>query len=334
MRIGLCVFSFTGSVREAGLRPDPLDPHDLMKMAADNGLASVEFPASVLPDASPAGLARARGRLEDLGLRVTLAAGAVRADDLRQQLPMAKALGAKSVRTVLSGILEGDRRKPPGPEWPAHLERLVGELKEVKAQAEDLGVSIALENHQDATSDDLVGMCQAAGSPMVGVTLDTGNALAVGEDPIEYARRVAPYLKNVHLKDYWIYETESGYRLVRCPFGEGVVPFAELFGLFDAQAPEATCNIENGATTARHIRLLEDEFWRYYPTRAVSAVLPALRIARRQARPQAEDWRTPHERGESAQARAAYEMDQFRRSVESAHRLMKSAAPFGLHGFH
>lgn len=325
MRIGLCTFSFTGSAREAGLKPDPLDPYDLMQMAADGGLASVEFPPSLLPDTSPECLARCRGRLQELGLKVTVAGGAVKAEDLRNLLPIARQLGAKSIRTVLSGILEGDRRKPPGPEWPRHLERLVEELRKVKSQAEDMGVSVAVENHQDATSDDLVGMCQAVGSPMVGVNLDTGNALAVAEDPLEYARKIVPYLKNVHLKDYWIYPTESGYRLVRCAFGDGVIPFAELFKLFDELSREATCNIENGATTARHIRLLEDYFWEHYPPRPVTGVLAALRIACRQARPTTEDWRTPHERGEPAAARAAYEMEQFRQSVRNAHRLSPKA---------
>ena len=319
MSIGLCQFSFTGAAREVGHRPDPQDPYDLMQMAAENGLASVEFSFHGKSDEE---IAQCRAKLEELGLRVTLAGGLVNAEELRKWLPTAKALGAKSIRTVLSGILEGDRRNPPGTEWQQYIDGLVEELKAVTGLAEELEVAIALENHQDATSDDLLYMCEASGSPMVGVNLDCGNALAVGEDPIEYAEKIAPRIKNVHLKDYIIYLTESGYRLVRCAFGDGVVPFKELFEIFDREAPDSTRNIENGATTARHIRLLENFFWDYYPERPLKSVLPALRIALQHARPAEEDWRTPHEHEEPVEARLAYEMEQFDRSVENARKLL------------
>jgi len=322
MKIGVCAFSFAGAIREAGLKPDPYDPYGLIQMATESGLGGIELAAASLPNGTDAELSRFRARLEELGLKVTVSGGRVKSDELREVIPQAKAAGAKTVRTVLSGILEGDRSKPPGPEWEQYVDTLIDELKQAKGLAEDEQVAVALENHQDATSDDLLRMCQEVGSPMVGVNLDAGNALAVGEEPLAFAQKVAPHLKNVHLKDYWIYLTESGYRLVRCPIGDGAVPFRDLFALFEEKAPEATLNIEIGATTARHIRLLENSFWDYYPPRALKDVLGALRIAHTCARPLDEDWRTPHERGESAEVRAEYELAQFRRSVENLRRIL------------
>lgn len=322
MNIGICAFSFSGAIREAGLDPDPYDAYGLVQLAAENGLAGIELAGTSLPGRSQPELSRFRARLEELGLNVTVSGGRVQADELRDVIPLAKAVGAKTVRTVLSGILEGDRSKPPGPEWEPYVDGLIEELRQVKGLAEDEGVAVALENHQDATSDDLLRVCLEVGSPMVGVNLDAGNALAVAEEPLSFAQKVAPHLKNVHLKDYWIYLTESGYRLVRCPIGDGAVPFRDLFALFEEEAPEATLNIEIGATSARHIRLLEDSFWAYYPPRALHDVLGALRIAHTCARPLDEDWRTPHERGESAAVRAEYELAQFRRSVENLRRIL------------
>jgi len=318
MNIGLCAFSFTGAAREAGLKPDPTDPYDLMQMASDSGFTSVEFAPQQLPSLEDKELSRCREKLEELGLRVTIAGSRIQAEGLGESIEIAEKLGAKTVRTVLSGLLEGDRRTPPGPDWSNYLTGLISELKEVRSKAEDFNISIALENHQDATSADLVRICQEVDSTNIGVNLDAGNALAVVEDPMEYARNVAPWLKNVHLKDYIVYLTESGYRLVRCAFGDGVLPFAELFELFDSEAPEATRNIENGATTGRHIRMAEDFFWDYYPETPLKKILPALRIALQQARPDSEEWRTPHELEESAEVRAEYEMEQFRKSVENA----------------
>ena len=89
-------------------------------------------------------------------------------------------------------------------------------------------MALAIENHQDADSEDLLWLCESVGGEFIGVNLDTGNPLAVGEGPVEFAARIAPFLKNVHLKDYRMHRTPAGYRLVRCPLGDGVVDFPAL----------------------------------------------------------------------------------------------------------
>ena len=92
--------------------------------------------------------------------------------------------------------------------------------------------------------------------PFSGITLDTGSTLATAEEPVDFARRVAPHLKNVHLKDYQVYMYNEGYRLVRCPLGQGVVNFPALFNIFSETCPRATMSIELGALEARHVRVL------------------------------------------------------------------------------
>jgi sugar phosphate isomerase/epimerase len=145
--------------------------------------------------------------------------------------------------------------------------------------------------------------------------LDAVNPLAVGEDPIEFARALGSRIANVHLKDYVVYQTTSGYRLVRCALGEGVLNLAQLFEVLHEVAPTATCNIELAAINARHIRILEDDWWSGFPPRDVRAVVPALRLILRNARSPDEDWRTPWERGMDTEALGAYEEQQVARSV-------------------
>jgi hypothetical protein len=162
----------------------------------------------------------------------------------------------------------------------------------------------------------LVALCEEMGSPQIGVNLDAANPLAVGEEPLAFARRVTPYLKNVHLKDYRLYRTPQGYRLARCPIGAGVLDVPVLLDLCAREAPRATICIELGALEARHVRLLEDGFWQGYPPRRVEEVLPVLRLREERACPADEDWRTPWERGEHGEALASFEMSQFEQSVE------------------
>jgi len=133
-------------------------------------------------------------------------------------------------------------------------------------------------------------------------------------------------LKNVHLKDYRMHRTAFGYRLVRCAVGDGVVDFPALFRLFAAEAPEATCSIELGATQARHIRLLEDEYWAEFEPRPISRLLPALRLLQQRGLPESEEWRTPHEQDAPDADRAVYERFEFERSVAYLAKLEQSLA--------
>ena len=82
----------------------------------------------------------------------------------------------------------------------------------------------------------------------------------------------------------------------------------------DAGAPGVQGCIELGASQARHVRILENDYWSTFAPRPQEEVLDALRTLHGVARP-AEDWRTPHEREESADVRADYELDRFARSV-------------------
>ncbi len=308
----LCGFAGAGTGRAC---PRPYTAHDLMDLAAARGLGGVEFPLASLPGGLDADtLRRLRAHAEELGLFIVLDGGVVDAAELRELLDAAVALGAPTVRATISHILCGDRRAVRDT-WADHLARTARELRAVSGLAEECGVSIGLENHQDVTSEELVALVDAVDSPAVGVTLDTANALAVGEDPLRFARRVLPHVKAAHLKDYYVYKTPPGYRLARCALGDGVVDLPALLALLAREAPAARVSIELGALEARHVRLLEDDYWRGYPPRRVEDVLPALRLREEGARPPGEDWRTPWERGEDGDSLATFERDQFADSV-------------------
>ena len=157
-------------------------------------------------------------------------------------------------------------------------------------------------------------LCEQVGGDHIGVTMDVGNAYAVGETPAAFARRVGPWLKHVHLKDYTVHPTASGFRLKRCALG-GVVDWPSMLAWFDAECPEVQGCIELGATSARHIRLFEPSWWQTYPERPfVPDAVDALGDLHRAAQAP-EDWQTPHEAGADAATCADYELEQLRASV-------------------
>jgi 3-oxoisoapionate decarboxylase len=317
MNAGVCTFSFQALRRpEAAAAlgfPCPATFDGMIDLAAHYGLGVAEAP---LPADTPhAEAARLRERAAEAGIRLVLAGGLAADAPLEALIPLASALGSRTLRLTISRILEGDRRAAGRAGWEEMRAAAVRRLRAARPLAEDQGVALAVENHQDADSDDLLWLCEHVGGDFIGVNLDTGNPLAVGEGPVEFAARIAPVLKNVHLKDYRMHRTPSGYRLVRCPLGDGVVDFAALFRLFAAEAPAATCSIELGATQARHIRLLEDDYWEHFAPRPIPRLLPALRLLQQHGLPETDEWRTPHEQGAPDAERAVYEHSEFERSV-------------------
>jgi sugar phosphate isomerase/epimerase len=165
---------------------------------------------------------------------------------------------------------------------------------------------LAVENHQDLASEELLWICETIGSPYVGITLDTGNPLATAEEPLDFTKGVSPYVKNVHLKDYRIFPFDEGYRLARCSLGAGAIDFAGLFQILAAHCPDATMSIELGALEARQVRALADDYWPEYPARTAAQLARTMRFVQNHAQTSG-DWQTPFERGESVNSIIAYE---------------------------
>jgi sugar phosphate isomerase/epimerase len=319
---GVCIFGIeylTGRTGRGTPRanPNPLSVTGFLDLAARLGLNGVECPVDYIsPSHDPAELASFRAAADERGLRIVIDGPRIELEPFRRVLPAAASLGAKVVRCTISGVLCGDRRPVGGLSgWRNHLSQTAATLKQIALLAEDLGLRIGVENHQDATSADLLWLCEEVGSPAIGVTLDTGNPLAVAEDPVAFAERILPHLVHVHLKDYRMMRTPEGYRLFHCAIGDGVVDYASLFRLF-ATKPEVLTNIEMAALGERPIRMLADDYWACHAPRPVSELIPVLRmrdVAEPETLPESE-WRTPWETGEDAKL-AAWEMQRLEKSV-------------------
>ncbi|MFC6233089.1 sugar phosphate isomerase/epimerase family protein [Paenibacillus allorhizosphaerae] len=282
-----------------------------MQQAVEAGLEGVEMPLTVVEGEDIASLVRFA---EKHRLYITVASSGYDPDKLQIAFDTAARLGANTVRTVVGGAgFGGDRRAMAG-RWQAFMQDVLSGLAKATAAAERKGLQLALENHQDVASEELLWLCEQIGSAHFGITLDTGNPLATAEEPIYFAKRIMPFLKHVHLKDYWIYMTEEGYRLVRCPIGQGVVDFPALLTLISQHDPEMTMSIEVGALEARHTRVLADDYWPEYPVRSASQFAETMRYVLANAKAPA-DWRTPHEKNEPESKIVDYENHQLLSSI-------------------
>jgi sugar phosphate isomerase/epimerase len=317
--IGLSALSFSfrcGLVGRGTARavPSPLGVDAIIALAVRAGLQSIELPLALLPDLDPGRLAALRERLASCGLTPVVDCDASDDEQIAAAIPAAAALGARVLRVLASPVLEGARVAFTS-DWEAYLGEVIERLAAARPLAERHGVTLAVENHQDLTADDLLRVVAEVGGPNIGVTFDPVNALVVAEDPFSALQRLAPHIRNVHLSDYVAYPSHEGWRLVRCALGEGDLNLRRLLVLLAALAPATTCQIELVNHSARHVRLLTDTWWRGYPPRDIREVLPVLREFAAPARSRDDDWRTPWERGAPAEQIALYEDQQYASSL-------------------
>ncbi len=312
-------FTLYGSQFTYGWLPDGatlIDGPSLVREAIRRGFSGVEIPARVLETATTEHLTEMRALIDANGLEAVISAFGTDVDYLRRSVDQGEILGAQTVRTVVGGAdYGGDRRKFAGGGWRPFMAGVRERLAVVLRHASVKGISLAVENHQDVASEDLLWLCESFDSPYFGVVLDTANPLSTAEHPIQFALDVMPWIKYVHLKDYRIYWSREGYRLVRCPVGSGVIPFAELIPLLRKHGRAASASLEIAALEQRHVRLFEPDFWPEYEPRPATQLAEVLRFVRQHALPEDVDYRTPFEKGAPAAEVAEFEEEELRASI-------------------
>jgi sugar phosphate isomerase/epimerase len=314
------------SLKNGSPNPAPLNISDFLERACHLGLSGIEIPLSALVPSFEGRMVQLDAPSDELAetlqhrkLRLVADYGNVADNDARHLLDYlhtAKRLGASVVRATLSNLLCGDRRPCPGG-WPARLEESAARLRQVLPAAEDLDIVIAVENHQDATTEDLLRLADMVGHPTsFGITLDTGNPLAMGEDPCEAARRLSHLIRHVHLKDYTIHFAPDGYRLVRCAAGDGVIDFPAILNIVRGNGHDVAPGIETAAQATRTIRILDPDWWSTYPARDARELLGPFKTLWARGRAANEPYASVWEQGAGGQDVIADEWRTVERSVE------------------
>jgi sugar phosphate isomerase/epimerase len=292
--------------------PDAGGLEGFIAIAGRIGARMIDIHNPWLNALDPDGLAALKARLAALGL-VPVVSSSLPHEPVERAVDNAAAIGARIVRVGLSTVLCGDRALL-GAGWGDLVSQVQADLIRLAPLAAARGLTLAIENHQDFTSAELLAFCEAAGDS-VGICLDTGNAFPVAEAPLPFARTVAPRVRHVHLKDYRVQFTDEGFRLVRCAIGDGAVPIREMLEILLADGRSLTASLEPGALEARHVRLLTPGWWQGYPPKDARDLAAALAAARVNRLPDDADWRTPWEAGAPGPEVGAYELAMMERSA-------------------
>lgn len=132
----------------------PITARGLMDQARGLGLAGVELPVSML-DGQDVEQLGAYARAQ--GLFVTVDTSGFDPEALARVCELAARVGSPVVRTVIGG----DRRRLAG-RWRPFLDDVAAKLTTATRAAEASGVTLAVENHQDLASEELLWLCDKA----------------------------------------------------------------------------------------------------------------------------------------------------------------------------
>lgn len=138
---------------------------------------------------------------------------------LRDQLRIALRLGSTLLRSMLYS-----------PAYQPSREQAELDLREVVADFEAAGVTLALETYEQVATATILEIVEAIDSPWLGICLDPGNVIAALENPDDVIDVTATRVVNVHVKDFSFTRNADmvGFRLAGVPMGEGLLNYAHL----------------------------------------------------------------------------------------------------------
>jgi sugar phosphate isomerase/epimerase len=230
-----CYHRFFGEIYP-GLEQDPgqrMSLLDFVDRAVAHGVQGVSLESFMLDGTDPVAL---RARLDAAGLERVWAWGHPRglasgteADalgDLFRHVDIAAAMGANVMRICAGG------RRTRTLSWTEHRTLLLPLLQCAADYAAGQHVVLAIENHIDLSTDEMIELVQTLDHPSIGVCLDTANNLRLFEDAAVAIERLAPYAKAVHLKDITAFRgspREFGF-WPSVPLGRGLIDIPRTLG--------------------------------------------------------------------------------------------------------
>jgi 3-oxoisoapionate decarboxylase len=173
------------------------------------------------------------------------------------------------------------------------------------------GLKLAVENHKDWLVEELVAMLKRIDSEHVGVCIDTGNSIALLEDPMAVVEAYAPYAVSTHLKDMGVREYEHGFLLSEVPLGTGYLDLKKIIATCRSGNPKVKFNLEMITRDPLRIPCRIEQYWATFPGRRGAVLEDALAAVKERSSKQ----ELPVLTGMPDEAKARKEVDNVRESL-------------------
>lgn len=251
------------------------EPLRFIEFARSRGANAVQLSLGIRTDADSDAI---RGLCEKLGMGIEGIASPPTAETASQErfaaeLATARRCGASVVRTVLSRGRRYEAFDKPE-DYVAFAKAAEATLARAEPIARRATVALAVENHKDFRVDEMIDALKTVSSEWVGVCVDTGNNIALLEDPMRTIEALAPFARSVHLKDMAVEDAADGFRLAEVPLGQGILDLKAIVAALRKGNPKVRFQLEMITRDPLSIPCLTEKYW------ATLGKVPAADLAR------------------------------------------------------
>lgn len=278
-QVGLCTFSCHQHWRAVGAKHPGVrftDAVGFYRYARELGARGVQ---TGLRSRDPAVARRLRAAVEEshgtYEGEVRLPKTANDLADFEREVQLTREAGA----TIARAVFTGGRRY--------EIFKTLEEFRRFRAEAEaSLALAepvlrrhrlqVAMENHKDFTTEELLDLMRRFGGEWIGVLVDTGNNLALLEEPHAVVEALAPYALSVHWKDMAVQPAPEGFLLSEVPLGTGLLVLARIAATLLRARPGMVFNLEMATRDPLTVPCLTDGYWPTFPERRATHLAAAL----------------------------------------------------------
>ena len=236
-----------------------------MEDARQFGAGGIQTDLGILSSSEAAQIADRAAELKMyLEATIRLPESASDIDRFDEAVRTARDCGARAIRTVL---LSGRRYEvfKSRDEFVEFEKEGRKRIQLATPVVEKYRVPLGIENHKDQRLDERIGLLEDLSCEFVGACLDTGNNVALLDDPHETVRELAPWTVCVHFKDQAVQEVPDGFLLGDIPLGQGMFDLTRMLRLIHEAKPELPVSLELITRNPLHVPCLTEQYWATMP---------------------------------------------------------------------
>jgi sugar phosphate isomerase/epimerase len=278
-RLGVCTFSCHrawGAIREKSAVVPFADGPTFYDYVRRLGADGAQTGLSTLDEATAT---RLRRHVEETGgyyegdLRLPTKDSELK--KFEHDVQLARLAGATVARAVLSGSRRYETWKTLDA-FTAFRTESSRRLARIEPILKKHRLKLAVENHKDLTGVELAGLMREFNSEWLGVNVDTGNNLALLEDPYETVEALAPFALSVHLKDMALQPHAHGFLLSEVNCGQGFLDLPRIASILRKANPRVCFNLEMATRDPLLIPCLDDGYFVTFPDRKATHLAAAM----------------------------------------------------------
>lgn len=259
--LGLLLYSY-GIRARSDVRKEFAQPENFLSFAHERGANAVQLSLGIRDEKDCLAIRRQAEKREMVIEGIVAPPKDTSRDRERfnSELQTAHSCGAAVVRTVMLG---GRRYEvfERAEDYIAFAKKAASALREAEPIAARHKMQLAVENHKDFRIDEMIELLKAISSEWVGICLDTGNNLALLEDPFATVTALAAHTRTVHLKDIAFEEAPEGFRMAEVPLGQGSLDLPRIVKTIRQANPKVRFILEMITRDPLLIPCLQEKYW-------------------------------------------------------------------------